>query len=80
MSITYGSDNDSRSGTWSGSFETTLPLDDDALYFHVYAQLQGGGDIYCSVTVEGETDKAHASGDYNICIAQLNSDFLGGWS
>lgn len=80
VDITYGTDSDSRSGTWSGSFETTLPIDEDALYFHVFAQLMGGGDINCSVSVDGSTADGHASGDYNICNAQLNSDFFGGWS
>ncbi|WP_240508749.1 hypothetical protein [Streptomyces ossamyceticus] len=80
LDITYGSDNDSRAGTWkNGKFTATLPLDDDALYYTVMAQLQGSGDINCSVTVDGHTEKAHASGDYNICHAQANAGLLGGW-
>ncbi|NGO06939.1 hypothetical protein G5C60_04500 [Streptomyces sp. HC44] len=80
LDITYGSDSDSRKGTFkNGKFEATLPLNDDALYFNVMAQLQGSGDINCSVTVDGETKKAHASGDYNICHAQANAGLLGGW-
>lgn len=80
LDITYGSDSDTRKGTFkNGKFEATLPLNDDALYFNVMAQLQGSGDINCSVTVEGETKKAHASGDYNICNAQLSAGLLGGW-
>lgn len=80
VDIDYGSDSDSRSGRFKGGeFEATLPLSDDALYFHVMGQLQGGGDIKCSVTVDGETKKGHASGDYNICDAQVNSGLLGGW-
>jgi hypothetical protein len=46
----------------------------------VNAQLQGSGDINCSVTVDGTTKKGHASGGYNICDAQLSSNFTGGWS
>ncbi|PBC94883.1 membrane protein [Streptomyces sp. OV198] len=77
--ITYGSDSDSRQG--SGLPMTkTLTADSDAMYFQVTAQLQGGGDINCSVTVDGQTKKGHASGGYNICSAQLSSDFFGGWS
>ncbi|MGW5656908.1 MmpS family transport accessory protein [Streptomyces humi] len=77
--ITYGSDTDNLQG--SGLPMTkTLKLTDDAMYFQVTAQLQGGGDIHCSVTVEGQTKKGHAAGGYNICSAQLSSDFLGGWS
>ncbi|MFE7647752.1 hypothetical protein [Streptomyces phaeoluteigriseus] len=80
MDITYGSDSDSRQGKWKdGRFEATLPLNDDALYYTVTAQLQGSGDIDCSVTVDGHTEKAHAAGGYNICHAQANSGLLGGW-
>jgi hypothetical protein len=80
LDITYGSDSDNRKGTFkNGKFEATLPLDDDALFFNVMAQLQGSGDINCSVTVDGHTEKAHASGGYNICHAQANAGLLGGW-
>lgn len=76
--VTYGSDSDNREG--SGLPMTkTLNLDTDALYYHVSAQLQGGGDINCSVTVNGTTKKGHASGGYNICSAQLNGGLTGGW-
>ncbi|MFG2724833.1 hypothetical protein [Streptomyces canus] len=80
LNITYGSDSDNRDGAFeNGKFEATLPLDDDAMYFNVTAQLQGSGDIHCSVTAGGKTKKAHAAGDYNICMAQLSSGLLGGW-
>lgn len=80
LNITYGSDSDNRDGAFkNGKFEATLPLDDDAIYFNVTAQLQGSGDIHCSVTVGGKTKKAHAAGDYNICMAQLSPGLLGGW-
>jgi hypothetical protein len=45
----------------------------------VTAQLQGSGDINCSVSVEGHSKKGHASGGYNLCTAQLSSGLLGGW-
>ncbi|MFE6805292.1 hypothetical protein [Streptomyces sp. NPDC057696] len=78
VDTTYGSDSDNRDG--SGLPMTkTLPLNDDALYFHITAQLQGGGDINCSVTIGDKTKKGHASGSYNICTAQLNGGLLGGW-
>ncbi|MEV8601270.1 hypothetical protein AB0465_15490 [Streptomyces griseoviridis] len=81
LDITYGSDSDTREGAFKdGTFEATLPLKDDALYFHVMAQLQGSGDINCSVTFAGHTKKAHASGGYNICDAQVSSGLLGGWN
>ncbi|MET8077487.1 hypothetical protein [Streptomyces sp. NPDC005303] len=80
LNITYGSDSDNRDGTFkNGEFKATPPLDEDALYFDVTAQLQGSGDIHCSVTVGGKTKKAHAAGDYNICSAQLSAGLLGGW-
>lgn len=81
LDIGYGSDSDTRKGTFKdGRFEATLTLDKDAMYYNVNAQLQGSGDINCSVTVDGKTKKGHASGGYNICDAQLSSNFTGGWS
>lgn len=80
LDITYGSDSDSRNGEFrNGTFEASLPLNDDAMYYTVNAQLQGSGDINCSVTVDGHTKKGHAAGGYNICDAQLSSGLLGGW-
>ncbi|MFF0794897.1 hypothetical protein [Streptomyces spiralis] len=80
LDITYGSDSDNRKGNFkNGKFEATLPLDKDAMYYSVTAQLQGSGDIQCSVTIGDKTKKGHASGDYNICQTQLNSGLLGGW-
>lgn len=58
----------------------TLTLKDDAMYYNVTAQLQGGGDVHCSVTVDGKTKTGHASGGYNICNAQLSGGLFGGWS
>ncbi len=81
LDIGYGSDSDTRKGTFKdGRFEATLALDKDAMYYNVNAQLQGSEDINCSVTVDGKTKKGHASGGYNICNAQLSSNFTGGWS
>lgn len=80
LDITYGSDSDNRKGTFSnGTFTKTLPLNDDALYYDVTAQLQGSGDINCSITVDGHTKKGHAAGGFNICSAQLSSGLFGGW-
>ena len=80
LNITYGSDSDNRDGDFKdGEFKAILPLNEDALYFNVTAQLQGSGDIHCSVTVGGKTKKGHAAGDYNICSAQLSAGLLGGW-
>lgn len=80
LDITYGSDTDNRKGTFdNGTFEATLPMNKNAMYYTVSAQLQGSGDINCSVTIDGKTKKGHASGGYNICDAQLSSGLLGGW-
>ncbi|WP_328584955.1 hypothetical protein [Streptomyces sp. NBC_00370] len=77
--ITYGSDGENLDG--SGLPMTkTLTVKDDALYYAINAQLQGGGDIQCSVTIDGKTKTGHARGGYNICSAQLNADFMGGFS
>ncbi|MFE2822938.1 hypothetical protein [Streptomyces sp. NPDC059271] len=48
--------------------------------YSLTAQLQGSGDIHCSVAVAGNTKKGHASGGYNICNAQLSSGLFGDWT
>jgi hypothetical protein len=79
LNITYGSDSDSRKGTFkNGKFEGTVPVKKGALYYQVNAQLQGSGDINCSVTISGKTKKAHASGGYNMCMTQLSNTFFDG--
>jgi hypothetical protein len=77
-SITYGSDTENIEGR-GVPMTKTLKLDDDALYYSLWAQLQGGGDIYCSITIDGKTKEGHAKGGYNICRVQLSQGFLGGW-
>jgi hypothetical protein len=80
LDIMYGSDSDNRKGDFhNGKFEATLPLKSDAMYYSLDAQLQGSGDIHCSVTIGDQTKTGHASGGYNICSAQLNSGLFGGW-
>ncbi|MFD7603099.1 MmpS family transport accessory protein [Streptomyces mirabilis] len=79
VDITYGSDSDNLQGRGL-PMTKTLTLKDDAMYYNVTAQLQGGGDIHCSVTVDGKTKSGHASGGYNICNAQLSGGLFGGWS
>lgn len=81
LDIQYGSDTDTRKGGFkNGKFEATLPLNKDAMYYQLNAQLQGSGDINCSVTVGGKTKTGHASGGFNICMAQLSSGVFGDWS
>ncbi|MET7691613.1 hypothetical protein ABZT06_27130 [Streptomyces sp. NPDC005483] len=79
VDITYGSDGTNLQGNGL-PLKKTLSVDEGALYYQVTAQLMGGGDVQCSVTINGETKKGHAQGGYNICSAQLNSDFSGGFS
>jgi hypothetical protein len=77
--ITYGNDGTNLAGHGL-PMTKTLTVKDDALYYQVTAQLQGGGNVHCSVTIDGKTKTGQASGGYNICSAQLNSDFSGGYS
>jgi hypothetical protein len=79
VDITYGSDSENIQGHGL-PMTKNLTVKDDALYCAITAQLQGDGDIHCSVTIDGQTKSGHASGGYNICSAQLNGDFTGGWS
>lgn len=80
LDISYGSDSDTRKGDFkNGQFTGTVPFKKDAMYYQVNAQLQGSGDIQCSVTVDGHTKTGHASGGYNICSAQLSSTLFGNW-
>jgi hypothetical protein len=79
VDITYGSDTDNLQGRGL-PMTKTLTLKDDAMYYSVTAQLQGGGDVHCSVTVDGKTKTGHAAGGYNICSAQLSGGIFGGWS
>ncbi|MET7575030.1 hypothetical protein ABZT04_42190 [Streptomyces sp. NPDC005492] len=79
VDITYGSDGTNLQGKGL-PMTKTLTVNSDALYYQVTAQLQGGGNIHCSITIDGRTKSGQAQGGYNICSAQLNSDFSGGFS
>ncbi|MEW2613662.1 hypothetical protein AB0937_26405 [Streptomyces sp. NPDC047880] len=79
VDITYGNDGTNLQGKGL-PLKKTLTVKDDALYYQVTAQLMGGGDIRCSITIDGRTKSGRAQGAYNICSAQLNSDFSGGFS
>ena len=94
--ITYGSDSDNISppeglgmlGTGSAvPFTGSLRSRSSALYYAISAQLQGSGDITCSVSLKvtafysDGTHRSkskvvahgHAVGGYNICDAQVNN-------
>ncbi|WP_405944740.1 hypothetical protein [Streptomyces sp. NBC_00932] len=79
IQTTYGSDSENIEGK-GVPMTKTLKVSKDAMYYSVTAQLQGSGDIHCSVSVGGKTKTAHAQGGYNICSAQLSGGLLGGWS
>ncbi|MFF3494793.1 hypothetical protein ACFYWS_25990 [Streptomyces sp. NPDC002795] len=79
VDITYGSDGTNLGGN-TLPFSKTMKVKEDALYYQITAQLQGGGDIKCSVTIGDHTKSGRAQGGYNICSAQLNSGFSGGFS
>ncbi|MEV6792905.1 hypothetical protein AB0M87_13070 [Streptomyces sp. NPDC051320] len=78
IDITYGSDSENIQGH-GVPMTKTLTVDADAMYYNVTAQLQGSGDIHCSVTIDGTTKTGHAQGGYNICSAQLSGGLFGGW-
>jgi hypothetical protein len=84
-SITYGSDADSRTPPGSFGplgdgvalpFHASMRFRGDASYYSMDAQLEGGGDIHCKITVSGPdidtmtVSSGHASGGYNICSVQ----------
>ena len=78
VDITYGNDGSNYQG--SLPLYETLTIEKDAMYYVVTAQLSGGGAVNCSVTIGDAVATGHARGGYNICSAQLNSDFSGGWA
>lgn len=72
VDITYGSDSENLDGGGL-PMKTTLEFEPNALYYSINAQLEGGGDIRCSVTIGDQVEDGHARGDYNICSAQINN-------
>lgn len=90
--VTYSSDsaNDDSQANIEGGSEGSpaatfnLPYNSNAEYYAIDAQMQGTGTIGCEVTIVAGGHKytkvGSASGSYEICSAQLNSGFLGGWS
>lgn len=95
-SITYGSDSDNLSpdghlgplGDGNAlPWHASVPYDRNALYYDVSAQLEGSGDIRCTLSLKVTryysdgthisrskiVQRGHAAGGYNICDAQANS-------
>jgi hypothetical protein len=83
IDITYGPEGSDYSAS-SLPFSKTMTLDSSAQYYDVQAQLQGGGEVTCSTTVDwsgGPTvNQGTASGGYNIADAEVCSDFSDGWT
>lgn len=80
VDITYGTDSSNHDGNVV-PFSVTVPLDSsgDVLYYALDAQLQGGGNVACSISVDGVVIKSgSASGGYNICSAQIGQNPLTG--
>jgi hypothetical protein len=82
IDITYGPEGTDDSAD-SLPFTKTMPLDPDAQYYNVTAQLSGSGHVSCTTVVDWDgqpvTQSGSASGGYNIASAEMCSDFTGGW-
>jgi hypothetical protein len=77
VDITYGRDGTNLQGS-PPPFQATMKVEEDALYYVVNAQLQGGGNIRCKVQIGDAVKSGRARGGYNICSAQLNNNPISG--
>jgi hypothetical protein len=80
LDITWGTDSSNHSAT-TLPFTKTIPIDNTGgvLYYALNAQLSGGGEISCSISVDGVVLKqGSASGGYNICSSQIGQNPLTG--
>jgi hypothetical protein len=71
--ISYGTNSTGKQST-KLPFTATMPLDNSGavLYYDVYAQLHGSGNVTCSIAVNGQVIKSGtASTDSDICSAQI---------
>jgi hypothetical protein len=87
VDITYGAEGSNASASHL-PFSVTMPLDSNAEYFNVTAQLQGDGTVSCTTVVnyaddsgdaQSVTQSGTASGGYNIASAEVCSDLDDGW-
>jgi hypothetical protein len=76
--VTYGPAGTQISG--SVPMNVTAPLGDPA-YYSLSAQLQGGGEVSCSIAVDGTViSSGTADGGYNIAVCEISQDpFSGQW-
>ena len=83
VDATYGIDSSDHQGPSTVPWSVTLPLNNNAKYYDVIAQLSGSGNITCSVTVRwgshSVTKTGSAYGGYKIVDPEVCSDLNGGW-
>ena len=79
VKIAYGVDGAKYKGELRLPVHVTLKIVKNALYADVNAQLQGKGNIACTIRIGKAVKTAHATGGYSICTAQLNREVNGGW-
>ena len=76
--VTYGPSGSDFQG--SVPMTKTETLDSNASYYAITAQLQGGGQVSCSIEVNGKViDHATAEGDYNIADCEITQGLFGKW-
>jgi hypothetical protein len=89
QTVTYsvtGSTADVTYGPSGSDFQGSVPmtktetLDNNASYYAITAQLQGSGEVSCSIEVNGKViDHATAEGDYNIADCEITQGLFGKW-
>jgi hypothetical protein len=89
QTVTYtvtGSTADVTYGPAGSDFEGSVPmtktvtLDNNASYYAINAQLQGDGQVSCSIAVDGKViDHATAEGGYNIADCEITQGLFGNW-
>jgi hypothetical protein len=89
QTVTYsvtGSAADVTYGPSGSDFQGSVPmtktetLDSNASYYAITAQLQGSGEVSCSIEVNGKViDHATAEGDYNIADCEITQGLFGKW-
>jgi hypothetical protein len=51
-----------------------------AAYYAISAQLQGYGDVSCTISIDGQViSRGTASGDYNIAQCEIGQNYQGAW-
>lgn len=74
--VTYGPAGSDFSGTVP--MTKSAPIDENASYYAITAQLNGSGTVSCSVSVGGKViDHATASGSYNIADCEMTKSLFG---